>query len=165
MKTPICELCAKTNALCSGCEERLKEGKISELDIKVSRLLYRLKDTYKLDGADFYKAIDLGKIALILTRGDVGILIGKEGKVVSEISNEIGKKVRIAEVSGDLRKTVSDIVIPATISGINTVYKNGKEIYKVRIAKSESKQLPMSVETLQKALKQLFEKEVIVEIE
>lgn len=165
MKTPICDLCAKTNALCSGCEGRVKDGRISELDVKISRLLNKLRDEYKLDNADFYKAVDLGKVVLVLTKGDVGILIGREGKVVSEISNEVGKKVRIAEVSGDLRKTVSDIVVPVRVSGINTVYKEGKEAYRVRIPKNEGRHLPMDVQTLETALKQLFEADVTISFE
>ena len=165
MKTPICEICAKGSTLCSGCEERVKEGKIGELDVRISRLLQKLKDEHRLEGAEFFKAIDLGKVVLILTKGDVGILIGREGKVVAEISNEVGKKVRIAEVGGDMRKTVSDIIVPASVMGINTIYKDGKEAYKVRIPKGESRQLPMDVPTLEKALKQLFEADVVISFE
>ncbi len=165
MKTPICDLCARTSALCSGCEEKLKGGKISDMDVTVSRLLHKLGETYNLSAADFYKAIDLERVVLILTHGDVGILIGREGKVVAEISTAVGKKVRIAEVSGDMRKTVSDIVMPARVLGINKVYKDGKEAYKVRFAKSELKQLPMDMGTLEKAMKQLFEADVVVAFE
>ena len=165
MKTPICEICAKGEVLCSGCEGRVKDGKIGDLDVTVSRLLYKLKDEYKLEGASFFKAVDLGKVVLILTKGEVGILIGREGKVVAEISNAVGKKVRIAEIGGDLRKTVSDIIVPASVMGINTIYKDGKEAYKVRIPKGESRQLPMDVPTLEKALKQLFETDVVITFE
>jgi transcription antitermination factor NusA-like protein len=165
MKTPICDLCARTSALCSGCEEKLKGGKISDMDVTVSRLLHKLGETYNLSAADFYKAIDLERVVLILTHGDVGILIGREGKVVAEISNAVGKKVRIAEVSGDMRKTVSDIVMPARVLGINKIYRDGKEAYKVRFAKSELKQLPMDMGTLEKAMKQLFEADVVVAFE
>lgn len=165
MKTPICDLCARTSALCSGCEEKLKGGKISDMDVTVSRLLHKLGETYNLSSADFYKAIDLERVVLILTHGDVGILIGREGKVVAEISTAVGKKVRIAEVSGDMRKTVSDIVMPARVLGINKIYKEGKEAYKVRFAKNELKQLPMDMGTLEKAMKQLFEADVVVAFE
>lgn len=165
MKLPICELCSKTNALCSGDEQRLREGKITETDVSISRLLRQLGSTYNLESADFYKSIDLDKVVLVLTRGDVGVLIGREGKVVAEISAAVGKKVRIAEVSGDLRKTVSDIVMPARVMGINTIFREGRKIFKVRFAKSEIKQLPVDVATLEKAMRQLFETDVSVVFE
>ncbi len=165
MKIPICDLCAKSNALCSGCEERLKEGRLSELDVTISRLLQKLSDTYNLQGADFYKAVDLDRLVIVLTKGDVGVLIGREGKVVSEISTAVGKKVRIAEVSGDMHKTVSDIVVPARLLGINTVFGDGKQKYRVRLAKNEIRQLPADAKTLEKALGQLFESDVLISFE
>ena len=94
MKLPICELCASSGTLCSGCSSKLTDGRLTELDVKVSSQLYKLKDKYDLSEADFTKAIDLGRVVLVLTKGDVGKLIGKEGKVVAEISQAVDKKVR-----------------------------------------------------------------------
>jgi transcription antitermination factor NusA-like protein len=155
----------KSNVLCSGCDEKLKRGKISELDVKISRLLYKLKDKYNLENVDFTKAVDLGRVVLVLTKKDVGILIGKEGKVVAEISQAVGKKVRIAELSGDIKKTIADIVAPAKVLGINKVYKEDGYAYKVRFSKKEIKQLPLDINTLEKALKSLLESEVMIVFE
>lgn len=165
MKIPICEICAKSTALCSGCEEKLKAGRLSELDVKISRLLEKLAETHNMQGADFYKAVDLDKLVLVLTKGDVGVLIGKEGRVVSEISNAVGKKVRIAEVSGDMRKTVSDVLVPVRVLGINTIFGDGKQKYRVRLPRNEMRQLPADVKTLEKALGQLFDAEVMIAFE
>lgn len=165
MKIPICEICAKSTALCSGCEEKLKAGRLSELDVKISRLLVKLAETQNLDGADFYKAVDLDKLVLVLTKGDVGVLIGKEGRIVSEISSAVGKKVRIAEVSGDMRKTVSDVLVPVRVLGINTIFGDGKQKYRVRLPRNEMRQLPADVKTLEKALGQLFDSEVLIAFE
>lgn len=165
MKIPICDLCADSGVLCSGCEGKLKEGKLSPLDVDVSKLLMKLSDRFNLEGVDFYKAIDLDRVVLILTKGDVGVLIGKEGKVVSELSHALGKKVRIAEASGDMRKTISDIVMPAKLLGINVVYKNGKKVYKVRLLRSELRNLPVDLSTLEKALKSLMEDNVSIVFE
>ena len=165
MNVRICELCMKSNVLCSGCDEKLKRGKISELDVKISRLLYKMKDRYNLENVDFTKAIDLGRVVLVLTNKDVGLLIGKEGKVVAEISQAVGKKVRIAEMSGDIKKTIADIVAPAKILGINKVYKKDGNLYKVRFSKREIKQLPVDINTLEKALQSLLESEVMMVFE
>jgi len=165
MDVPICELCLKSNVLCSGCNEKLKKGKISELDVKISRLLYKLKDKYKLDDADFTKAVDLGRVVLVLTKRNVGALIGKDGKVVSEISQVAGKKVRVAELSGDVKKTIADIVAPAKILGINKIYRKDESVYKVRFSRKEIGQLPVDINSLEKALKSLLESDVMVVFE
>jgi len=166
MKTPICETCTKTKTLCSGCEKKLLEGAISDHDIRISRLLSKFAEDHpSLEKADFYKALDFDKIVIVLTRGDVGLLIGKKGRVVTEISKELGKKIRIAEFSGDLRKTVNDIVIPARVDGINVIYKDGEEAYKVKFNRVEARKLPVDTQTLEKAFKKLFEKQVVVRVE
>jgi transcription antitermination factor NusA-like protein len=155
----------KSNVLCSGCDEKLKKGKISELDVKISRLLYKLKDKYNLENANFTKAIDLGRVVLVLTNKDVGLLIGREGKVVAEISQAVGKKVRIAEMRGDIKKTIADIVAPAKILGINKIYRKEGNLYKVRFSRREIQQLPVDINTLEKALKSLLESEVMIVFE
>ncbi|MEM3399958.1 MAG: transcription elongation factor NusA [Candidatus Micrarchaeia archaeon] len=166
MKIPICELCAKTGVLCSGCENKLKAGKISELDVEVSKILTKLSDKFNLQNADVTKVVDLGRVVLILTKGDVGLLIGKDGKVVAELSNKLGKKVRIAEVSGDMRKTISDMVVPVKLVGINVLYKkDGEKVYKVRLLKSEIRQLPVDINTLEKALNSVMESTVAITFE
>ena len=155
----------KSNVLCSGCDDKLKKGKISEMDVKISRLLYKLKDKYNLQNAGFTKAIDLGRVVLVLTNKDVGLLIGREGQVVAEISQAVGKKVRIAEMSGDIKKTIADIVAPAKILGINKIYRKEGSLYKVRFSRREIKQLPVDINTLEKALKSLLGSEVMIVFE
>jgi len=165
MKTPICEICARTGNLCSGCSEKLQKGVISELEVKISQLLYQINEKHNITEARFKKALDLGKIVLILTDGDVGLLIGREGKVVSELSQTLGKKVRIAEFSGDVKKSIADILQPARLLGINRLYSGGNEITKIRISKAELRNLPVDINTLEKAFNSLIGTEVKISFE
>jgi transcription antitermination factor NusA-like protein len=165
MHLPICEICASTGTLCSGCTARLASGRLSEHDVKISNALHSMREKYNLDSADFSKAIDLGGFVLVLTRGDVGKLIGKEGKVVSAISGSIGKRVRIAELGGDMKKTIADILTPAKLLGINKVFSAGKRGYKVRISSRDFRNLPMDVPSLEKALYSLLDANVKVVFE
>ncbi|MFH0817239.1 MAG: hypothetical protein V1909_01260 [Candidatus Micrarchaeota archaeon] len=165
MKIPICELCAQSKALCSGCEYKLREGRISQTDVDASNALVDMRERFKLETAGFTKAVDLGRAVLIFTQGDVGVLIGREGKVVSELSHRLGKKVRIAEHSGDVKKTISDVVMPARLMGINTVYSGGSKVFKVRLLRSEMRDLPVDIDTLEKALKSILESKVMIQFE
>ncbi|VVC04619.1 NusA-like KH domain protein [Candidatus Burarchaeum australiense] len=165
MKLPICELCASSGTLCSGCSAKLADGRLTALDVKISNLLYGMKDKYNLGDADFTKAIDLGRVVLVLTKGDVGKLIGREGKVVAEISQEVGKKVRIAEMSPDVRKTIADIIMPAKLLGINEVFAMTGKLYKVRLPSSELSQIPMDLGSLGNALSSLLDAKVNIVFE
>ena len=165
MKTPVCDSDLKSGELCPSCEKKLAEGRMEKLDVEVARILFRINDRYNITNASFYKAIDLGRVVLILTRGEVGLLIGKQGKIVSEISSSLGKKVRIAEASGDVKKTIADIITPARLLGINQAYHEGKEITKVRIARADKAELPLDVASLEKVLRSLVEQDVLLVFE
>jgi len=160
MKTPVCDSDLKAGELCPSCEKRVADGKISRLDFEVAQILYKINDRYNISNASFYKAIDLGRVVLILTRGEAGLLIGKQGKIVSEISSSLGKKVRIAEATGDVKKTIADIITPARLLGINHAFHEGKEITKVRIARADISELPLDINSLETVLRSLVEQDV-----
>ena len=165
MKTPVCDSDVKSGELCKDCSRRLAEGKITQLDFEVAQILCKINERYNITGASFEKALDLGRVVLILTKGEVGLLIGKQGKIVGEISSALGKKVRIAEAQGDVKKTIADIIMPARLLGINRVFHEGKEITKVRLSRHDAEHLPLDVPTLEKVLHHLLEDDAKVVFE
>ncbi len=160
MKTPIPEEDLRKGELSDATRRRIFEGQITELDWEIAQILYRINERYNISNASFFRALDLGRAVLVLTRGEAGLLIGKDGKIVSELSSALGRKVRIAEVGGDVKKSVADVIMPTKLLGINTVFHEGKEVTKVRIAKSEVVHLPIDIPTLEKALRSLIGHEV-----
>lgn len=165
METPICGICAKSETLCSGCKAKLKSGKITELDIQISSLLYKINEEHNLSLASFERAVDLGKVVLIFTKGDVGVLIGKEGKVVSKLSSALGKRVRIAQHSGDVKKTISDIIMPVRLLGVNTIFSPQGDYYRVRVPKSDLYAMPIDITSLEKILKSIMDAKVEISFE
>ncbi|MCX8175361.1 MAG: KH domain-containing protein [Candidatus Micrarchaeota archaeon] len=165
MKTPVCDSDVKAGQLCESCKRRLAEGKITQLDFEVAKILYGINERYNISAASFSKALDLGRVVLILTEGEVGILIGKQGKVVLELSEALGKKVRIAEMQGDVKKTIADIVAPVRLLGVNKIFHEGRELTKVRLAKSDMAQLPIDIPSLESALCSLLEEKVAIAFE
>ncbi|MEM4554435.1 MAG: KH domain-containing protein [Candidatus Anstonellaceae archaeon] len=160
MKTPVCEQDAISGNLCSSCTKKLQAGKITQLDFEVAQILYKINERHNITNASFTKALDLGKVVLILTEGEVGLLIGKDGKVVGELSAALGKKVRIAEAQGNVKKTIADIISPVRLLGINRVFSQGREFTKVRLPKKDLPRLPIDLQTLERVLCQLLEEEV-----
>jgi len=163
MVLPVCDVCLKSGMLCQGCENKLKSGEISSMDVDIAKLLYKIGNG-KLG---FKKTIEIGDVVIIVTDKDqVGKLIGKGGKIVREISKEIGKKIRVVGENSDLKSIATDILAPARISGINIVYgKDGEQKYKIRVRKEDSRRLPAKIEVLNEIIQQLTGEKTLVFIE
>lgn len=165
MKTPICELCASSGVLCSGCSGKLGSGKISQLDVEVSKLLHELKAECGLEEASFIRAVDLGSSAIIFTNGDVGLLVGRGARVASAIGKRVGKRVRVAKQGAGVKQTISDIISPAKLLGVNEIFSPEGKKFKVRISKRDSRVLPLDVESLGKIVSSLYNASVRIEFE
>lgn len=163
MGLPICDVCLKSGILCQGCEDKLKSGEVTELELKISKILYRLAEG-KLG---FKRAIDMGDVVIIITdRDQVGKLIGKGGKIVRTISRAIGKRVRVVGEDSDLKSIAEDVLAPARISGINIVYgKDGKEKFKIRVIKEDARRIPASLDVLNKIIKRLTGEETTIVVD
>lgn len=154
--------------LCPSCEKRLKEGKISQLDVDVANLLYSLSTTYKgLNHIVLKRSFDAGDVIILGTAPqDVGILIGRGGKIVKILSEKLGKRVRVVGESSDYSEVVRDLLSPVPILGINVLYPPGEnEKYKIRISKKDATRMPGDIETLQKVLINLTGKDMILSVE
>jgi transcription antitermination factor NusA-like protein len=165
MKAPICEVCLKTDGiLCPADEKKLQEGIISELDVKVARMLYKLLGDVDIE---FKKAVEAGDLVVIAVgSGDVPLVIGKGGKNIKAMVKELGKRVRVIEVAEgeateELKKLATDLFYPASVFGVNIVHKpSGKQSYKVLVLSRDRRKLPEKPELLEKVMSLLTGKEV-----
>jgi transcription antitermination factor NusA-like protein len=162
MKLPICEICAKTGVLCSVCEERLKEGKITELDVELSKILYKMGE----EEIGFDRAIDTKNFIIILTQKEnIGKIIGKGGDHIRQLSKDLGKPVRVIS-SGNLQETIHDFVAPAHMISVNVVYKpDGSCVQRVKISANDKKKLRMTVEEIERLIASLTESHVEISFE
>jgi transcription antitermination factor NusA-like protein len=160
MVLPVCDVCLKSGMLCQGCENKLKSGEISQLDLDIAKLLYKLGN----GKIGFKKTIEIGNVVIIITDQDqVGKLIGKGGKIVRAISKKVGKKVRVVGENSDLRSVATDILAPARISGINVIYGiNGHTKYKIRVMREDSRKITARLDVLNNIIKQLTNEETLI---
>ena len=157
MKTELCSFCLKSGMLCQKCAAKVKAGDISDLDLRIARLLLSLEEKYpSLQNVCFYKAVDVNKtLAVLVGRGDVPRILGYGGKIVKAISDETGKSVRVLEQGVDDRKFLEDLFIPLSILTINTIWlPDGTTETRVILKRRRSGQLPFDL----KAIKEIAQK-------
>ncbi len=143
--------------LCQKCSAKVKAGEISELDLRIARLLLSLEERYpSLQNVCFYKAISVSRtLAIIVGHGDMPRLLGYGGKIIKAIGQETGKSVRILEYGVDDRKFLEDLFMPLNILTINTIWlPDGTTETRVILRRSRGSQLPLDL----KALKEITRK-------
>jgi len=165
MKTPICETDVKRDDLCSDCKKMVDEGKINDLDVKMSRSLHKLTKKFFFKNVDFSKALELNELIVLVCEGNIGSLIGKKGRVVAELTNEYGKKVRVIEKSSDEKKMVQDLVGNARVLGINKVFDPEKTIHRIIIANQDKDKMIAPQDQLEKGISELLQGEATIEFE
>jgi transcription antitermination factor NusA-like protein len=148
--------------LCSACEKKLQEGKISALDVELSRILYKIGK----GEIGFDRAIDTEKFVIILTNKEqVGKIIGKGGDHIKFLSKKLKKPVRVIGTE-NLERMIYDFVYPAKILSINLVYKpDGSTKYRVEIDKKDKKKLRMKTDEIKDVISSISESEVEISLE
>jgi transcription antitermination factor NusA-like protein len=153
--------------LCQKCSAKVKAGEISEVDLKIARLLLSLEDKYpSLQNVCFYKAVDVDKtLAIIVGHGDVPKLLGYSGKIVKAIGDETGRNVKVLENGVDDRKFLEDLFIPFSILTINTIWlPDGTTETRVILKRKRGAQMPYDVKALKEIASKVRKMSLRVEI-
>ena len=167
MKTELCSFCLKSGILCQKCSAKVKSGEISQIDLKIARLLLSLEEKYpSLQSVCFYKAIEVEKtLAVIVGHGDMPRLLGYSGKIIKALSDETGKNVRVLEYGVDDRKFLEDLFIPFSILTINTIWlPDGTTETRVILKRKRGAQLPFDVKALKEIASKVRKMSLRVEI-
>ena len=167
MKTELCSFCLKSGILCQKCSAKVKSGEISQIDLKIARLLLSLEEKYpSLQNVCFYKAIEAEKtLAIIVGHGDVPRLLGYSGKIIKALGDETGKNIRVLENGVDDRKFLEDLFIPFSILTINTIWlPDGTTETRVILKRKRGAQLPFDLKALKEIASKVRKMSIRVEI-
>jgi len=157
MQAPICEVCLKSNILCSGCQDKLNTGKINQKDIEISRYLYDLSERMRsIRDIKILKVVDCGTLIIITDVGDAAKLVGRDGVIVKKIAKEFKKSIRILEEAPTFKGFVENLLSPAPINGINTLYKEDKEVYRVKIPSIQKNNVIISPEIFSQIISNFY---------
>ncbi|MHA1302375.1 MAG: hypothetical protein ACTSQE_02675 [Candidatus Heimdallarchaeaceae archaeon] len=146
MKLPICRIDAQTNTLCRKCKALYREGKISDVEIELSKVLVELAKSNKdLNAIHFYSAIELDNIIILVVRkNDLSILL--EENVLSELESNVHKKIRFLEKTNNPKKLVESLIDPIPVLNVTVLYIppfSDKE-YKIELEQKYKEKLPIS---------------------
>ena len=151
MKTALCNFCLKSGILCPKCQAKIKSGEVTEVDLRIARLLLSLEKTYpSLQKVYFHKAVEANDLlAVIVKRGDMSRLLGYRGKIVRALSEKIGKTIRVLEHGVDYRKFLEDLFAPLSILTINTIWlPDGTTETRVILRRRGRRRPPIKVDAL-----------------
>ena len=166
MKFPICQVCLKSEILCSGCAEKVGQAEIKIDEIELYRCLNKFfAKQNSLKNVEIKRAVGK-KIIIIITRNeDVSRLIGRDGYNVKKLAKELGVPLRIIAQPSDIRDFVTEVLFTVPILGINILYKPEGKMFRVRIPKIHRAHLPVSSEVLANMSRSLFNADIDVVFE
>ena len=157
MKTALCNLCIKSGILCPKCQEKVASGEVTETDMRIARLLLKLEEKYpSLQKIDFHKAYEADNVlALVVGRGNSKQFQAEGGRIIREIAENTGKRIRVFEKRGDPRSFLEELFSPVAITTINKIWlPDGSQETRVVLA-GRSRRLPLKSDVLKELAREI----------
>jgi len=135
----------------------LRKGEITRLDIEVAKWFLDNEGKYpQLKDCTFHKAVQKNGLLVVLigckNRG-LATLWRKIGKALSD---ERGVNVRVVEKTTSLRSLLSQLLFPAKVISLNTIWlPDGSCESTVKIAPEDLKRLPADAKVLEEVIREL----------
>ena len=158
----------KSGILCRRCEEKVEKGQVTELDLKVIRRIVELeKDNPILQDVTYHRAVEAdGVMAVLVDKKDMPKLLGGGAKIVKDLGDTFGKRVKLISYGGDDREFLEDLFSPLSILTINTVWiPDGTQETKVILTGREPRRMPVELEKVRKIAQELKGMTLRVEFE
>jgi len=148
LRIPLDTLCVKTGVLCPRCQSIVRSGSVKEYEVDVMRELLDLEEL-----PDFKFLKDMEYVRSVTSEGALVIILQDvrdntpDPRSLNKLSWVLGErlktKTRIITNTKDLKEVVKQLVFPARITSVNTIWlPDGTVEYVIRIPKFEMRNLP-----------------------
>jgi len=148
LRIPLDTLCVKTGVLCPRCQSIVRSGSVKEYEVDVMRELLDLEEL-----PDFKFLKDMEYVRSVTSEGALVIILQDvrdntpDPRSLNKLSWVLGErlktKTRIITNTKDLKEVVKQLVFPARITSVNTIWlPDGTVEYVVKIPKFEMRNLP-----------------------
>lgn len=123
---------------------------MGNIDLNVATLLLNLEEKHpSLRKISFYKAYEIDNIlAIVLGIGDINRIFSGGGRILRELTEKTGKRIRLLEKRGDIRKFFEDLFSPAPITTINKIWLPDGSTETRVILSGRSRRLPLETKVL-----------------
>jgi len=168
VKTILDAFCIKSGIMCRKCQEKIEKGQITDLDLKIIRLLSDLeKGNPGLQDLTYHKAVEAdGNVAVLVDRRDMGKMLSGGAKVAHAISDSLGKTVKVLGYGGDARQFLEDLFSPLSILTLNTIWiPDGSTETKVILTGRQPRRMPVDLEIVKRLAKELRNMTLRIEFE
>ena len=164
--TPICNFCAKTGVLCKKCKQKLRKGKITELEVVVSKAFAKADQKFPklLHNVVLDRAHNLSSSTVLLTRN--GDVVSENEELKNFIETEIRSPIEIVERKSDTRKTFTEFFAPLDIVEIDQIFVPPEGDVELKITlRGDPELLRFPVEQLKQIAELISKNPVRLEIE
>lgn len=148
----------KSGILCRRCEEKVEKGQVTELDLKVIQRIVELeKDNAVLQDVTYHRSVEAdGVMAILVDKKDMPKLLGGGAKIVKDLGETFGKRVKLISYGGDDREFLEDLFSPLSILTINTVWiPDGTTETKVILTGRQPRKMPVDFDKVRKIAQEL----------
>lgn len=166
-KLPICYFDAKAGILCGNCEARLRRGEITTADVDASKAVAQLSEKIpELQKITLRRAFEAnGSYVLEFEKSDMAALRGNPS-IQAELGTALKGKVWLVGAGSNDRKFLEDVLFPAKVLTVNTVWlPDGGKKTKVIVPARRSERRIGDFDKLRDAVKQARGIELLVETE
>ncbi|MEM0026000.1 MAG: transcription elongation factor [Zestosphaera sp.] len=148
MRIPLDVLCVKTGVLCPRCQSIVRGGSVREYEVDVMRELLDLEEL-----TDFKFLKDMEYVRSVMGEGALVVILQDTknntpdprslNKLSWILSERLKVKTKIVTNTRDLKEIVKQLVFPARITSVNTIWlPDGTVEYVVRVPRFELRNLP-----------------------
>ncbi|NAZ26528.1 MAG: transcription elongation factor [Thermogladius sp.] len=165
MKYPLDRICVKSGVLCPNCQRKVDSGEVSREEIPVMKALMELEEEMKeLRKGNYVKSFDFGDEVIVILRGEWE---KSEIDIISkELSAKLSKNVKILLEGEGVKKLMEQLLYPASILGINTLWlPDGSEQMVIRLSKRDRRYLRGKVEKYKRFISAIVGKNIEISFE
>ncbi len=161
MKIPLDYICIKSGVLCPRCRKLIESGEVAEYEVDVIRSLIELEEKEQqfrfLRDTSYIKTYRVDDLYIVILEMPDNVHSHMIARLSRALSDKLGARVKVIRKSNDVKNVIAQILSPARIQGINTVWlPDGSVQHIVRIPRYDARYLPASIESLEKLFREMF---------
>jgi transcription antitermination factor NusA-like protein len=158
VNTALDAFCVKSGILCRRCEEKVEKGQITELDLKIIRILTELEKRFPvIKDVFFHRAKETGNtLAILVNKRDMAKILSYGGKIIRVLGDKTGKRIKILGYGSDQRELLEELFSPFSILTINTIWlPDGTTETKVILQGRKPRRNPIDFHMVQQLAKEI----------